>query len=158
VRAPARLTRSSPSAAALAAGAATVIALLSAWGSARDEWRRLGDGRATFAAYSDTRRDEAPINGAGFTSLARLFAVAATEVGRGDRIYFQVPRTPFGTLDLHDTVAALGRLYLLPAVEVSDVGDATLVVSFQADPADLHRPFLSQRQYGTAFVSRLASR
>ena len=76
----------------------------------------------------------------------------------GDRIYYQVPRTPFGTLDLHDTVASLGRYTLLPAVEVTDLDDATVVLSYEADPATLHIPFLAQWQYGSGIaVSRVAN-
>ena len=59
-----------------------------------------------------------------------------------------MPRRPYGTLDLHDTVAALGRYYLAPAVEVTDPADATVVVSYDADPAALGKTFALQRQLG----------
>jgi hypothetical protein len=139
----------------VAAGVATVVALLSVWDSADSTWRRLADDRETYSAYSAGERLAAPANEAGFAG--DVFERLALRVGRGDRVYYQVPRVRFGTLDLHDTVAALGRFYLLPAVEATDLDDATVVVSYDADPAGLGRRYLEQHQYGPGiFLSRLA--
>lgn len=84
-----------------------------------------------------------------------LFAFASENLVRGDRVYFQVPRTRYGTLDLHDTVAALGRFFFLPAVEVRSLDDATVVFSYDADPAALHRRFVRSIPLGSATLSRL---
>lgn len=84
-----------------------------------------------------------------------LFAFASGNLVRGDRIYFQVPRRKYGTLDLHDTVAAIGRFFFLPAVEVRSPGDATVVFSYDADPGALHQRFIRTLPLGNGTLSRL---
>jgi hypothetical protein len=152
VRAWTRLSSSSRARRA-AAGVVTVVALASVWHAAAPTWRKLNADHATFAAYDDTARRQAASANAGFTGT--LWDQLASYVHGGDRIYFQVPRRPYGTLDLHDTVAALGRWYLAPAVEVTDPAKATVVVSYEADPAELRPDWLVQRQLGERiFFSR----
>jgi hypothetical protein len=152
----ARIVLSSSRVAWAAAGIATAIALVSALGSARGTWHRLNGDYRVYAAYTDEQRRLAPIGPTGFA--ADLFTFYASTLEDGDRVYFQVPRRPYGTLDLHDTVAALGRFFFLPAIEVTDLDDATVVVSYDANPASLHRKFLLQRQNGDRFFfSRLAA-
>jgi len=130
------------------------VALVSVWHSAAPAWHRLDRDHDAYAAYSQLERDEAPATRAGISG--DLFDVFASNVRRGDRVYFQVPRSPYGTLDLHDTIAALGRFFFLPAVEVADPDDATVVVSYHADPKHLHRAFLTEVPWGDAHLSRLA--
>jgi hypothetical protein len=140
----------------VAAGLVTVLALASVWHAAAPTWRKLNADYRAFSAYSELQRDGAASANAGFNP--ELFAALASSIDDDDRVYFQVPRRPYGTLDLHDTFAALGRYYLAPAVEVTDPDDATVVVSYEADPADLGREILLQRQLGPRiFVSRLES-
>lgn len=137
------------------AGAVTVLALASGLGASRSTWHRLTFAYGAYSAYTDSQRLDAPSDQAGF--FRGPFVLFARYVHRGDRIYFQAPRTPYGTLDLHDTVAALGRFYLLPAVQVTHLRDATVVISVQADPNLLHRRFLAQIRVGDGvYVSRLA--
>jgi hypothetical protein len=155
VRAIARTLVPSRGLALVLAGAVTCLALLSAWHSAAPTWRRLNADYRTYSAYSKPARAHAASEAAGFNGS--LFDFLASHLRRGDRIYYQVPRTPYGTLDLHDTVAALGNFYLLPAVQVSDPEDATVVVSYDADPARLGRTFVSQLPFGPRiFLSRIS--
>ena len=51
----------------------------------------------------------------------------------------------------------LGRFYLLPAVQTTDLTDATVVVSYFEDPALLHMKFITQVQAGLQplWVSRI---
>ena len=138
----------------MAAGLVTALALVSIWHAAAPTWRRLNDGHRTFAAYSDTARRQAASVNAGFAGT--LWDQIASYVDRGDRVYYQVPSRPYGTLDLHDTVAALGRWYLAPAVETTDPADATVVISYEADPSALRSEWLLQRQLGDRiFFSRV---
>jgi hypothetical protein len=136
-----------------AAGLATAVALVSIWHGAAPTWRLLDDEHREYASYSDQERRHAAAVHAGFTGT--LFDQLDSYVGGDDRVYYQVPRRPYGTLDLHDTVAALGRYYLAPAVEVTDPADATVVVSYEADPSRLGRRWALQRQLGPRiYVSR----
>ena len=137
-----------------AAGVATVVALASVWHAAAPTWRGLNTDHRGFAALTDVERARAPAVHAGFQ--ASLFESLDTYVRDDDRVYFQVPRRPYGTLDLHDTVGSLGRYYLAPAIEVSEPDDATVVVSYDADPAALGREWIDQRQLGERiYVSRV---
>jgi hypothetical protein len=156
VRGSARINLSRPRATWVAAGVATVLALFSALASAETTWRALNADHRLYSAFSTEQRLYAPSWGAGFQGS--LFVFFASFLRDGDRVYYQVPRDPYGTLDLHDTVAALGRFYLLPAVEVTDLNDATVVISYHADPSSLGRAFLAQRQNGPdIYISRLAN-
>ena len=133
------------------------VALLSVWHEARPTWRSLDSGYDTYSAYSASGRRGAPITGAGFPAVVGdLFGFVSSNLQRGDRVYFQVPRTKYGTLDLHDTIGELGRFFFLPAVEVDSVGDATVVFSYNADPGKLRRRFIGQLRFGSSTLSRLA--
>jgi hypothetical protein len=136
------------------AAGVSCVALVSVWHSAAPTWHRLVGDHDTFAAYSQLDREQAPAVRAGISG--DLFDFFASNLRRGDRVYFQVPRRPYGTLDLHDTIAALGRYFFLPAVEVADPGDATVVVSYGADPKQLHRAFISQVSLGDNHLSRIS--
>ena len=139
----------------VAVTAVTAVAVYCVVDSARDTWKRIDARHAYFSAFSTTQREQAPANEAGFQFLADVLH-DLPEAKRGDRFFVHAPRSPYGTLDLHDTVASLARFYLLPAVEVSDLDRATLVLSYRADPAELKRTFVAQRQFGPLFVSRIA--
>ena len=62
-----------------------------------------------------------------------------------------------GFFDLREIVSAVGRYYLLPAVQVRDMKDATVVLSWEADPARLGVHFVTQSRAGLQpfYVSRL---
>ena len=132
MRAWARLSSSSR-ARWVAAGLLTAVALASVWHAAAPTWRKLD------ADHEDVRgllRHRAPPGRERERGLRRdALGHVGSYVHGNDRIYFQAPHRPYGTLDLHDTVAALGRWYLAPATEVTDPADATVVLSYEADPA-----------------------
>jgi hypothetical protein len=136
------------------AGVVGGLALLSVWHVARPTWHQLDTGYDHYSTLSSLQRTEAPVISTGLGP--DLFLFVASNLMPGDRIYFQVPRTTYGTLNLHDTVAAVGRFYFLPAVEVSNPDRATVVFSYDADPRRLHRTFLGQLRWGTDYLSRLS--
>jgi hypothetical protein len=134
----------------------TALALYSAWHSGGHVWHRLAHDRQEYAAYSESQRAHAAIDKVGLES--GVFDFYKEHLVRGDRIYFQVAPGGFGEFyDLPGIVAALGRYYLLPAVQVPDLKDATVVVSLNADPGTLGVRFVTQSRAGQQliFVSRL---
>jgi hypothetical protein len=154
-----RSLRGRAHAASWIAAAAAAVALYSAWHSGGHVWRRFSVDYRTYSAYTDLQRQHAPIDKTGLPS--DVFDFYAEHLERGDRIYFQVQKVPFGNyLDLPGIIAATGRFYLLPAVQVTSLARATVVVSFNESPRLLHLRFARQAQYGARpiYVSRLAGR
>ena len=93
-------------------------------------------------------------------STARSSTSIDQYLSKGDRVYFQVMPSGFSSdYDLPTIVQALGRFYFLPAVQTSDLKDATVVVSYFEDPALLHRKFITQVRAGLQplWVSRIRS-
>lgn len=151
----ARARRTSP--VQLIAAALTVLALLSAWHSGGHVWRLLESEYRTYAAYTPTQRRHAALDAIPVDS--DYFDYYAAYVHRGDRVYFQVPPGGLGEFfDLPSAVAAAGRFYLLPAVQADSLSDATVVVSYDDDPARLHLSYVTQERAGLqlVFVSRIA--
>jgi hypothetical protein len=139
------------------AAVAVGVALYSAWHSGGHVWRRFSADYRTYAADTSLQRQHAPLDESGLPS--DVFDFYAEHLHRGDRVYFQVLPVPFGNyLDLPGIIAAAGRFYLLPAVQVTDLRRATVVVSFRESPKKLHLHFTSQAEYGhrPIYVSRLA--
>jgi hypothetical protein len=137
------------------ASVATVVALYSAWHSGGHMWQRLNQDYATFSAYSEDQRRLAPIDA--IPLPGDIFDWYALKVRRGDRFYSQVLQSGFGALTLPQIVERVEDFYLLPAMQVTDLNRATVVVSYSTDPALLHRHFLTQQQPGVQifYVSRL---
>jgi hypothetical protein len=134
--------------------AATCLALASVWHSARPTWHALDSGYDTYAGYPGTERADAPMNNAGF--LGDMFDIFDSYLVPGDRIYYQIPDTTYGTYNLHLTVAALGDYFFLPAVQVTHLNQATVVISYDANPAKLHRHFLAQIPVPPGTFSRIS--
>ena len=133
------------------------VALYSAWHSGGHVWRGFSADYRTYAAYSDLQRRHAPLDKLGLPN--GVFDCYAQHLERGDRIFFQVEPVAFGNyLDLPSIIAAAGDFYLLPAVQVTNPRDATVVVSFRQDPARLPLRYVEQAQYGPrpVYVSRIA--
>jgi hypothetical protein len=135
--------------------AATAIALVSAWHSGRHMWHRLTQDYRTYAAMTPTERKHAPL--AELELPGDVFDWYAQYVARGDRVYYQVLPSGLGTMDLPTAVRYAGAFYLRPAAEVSDPKQATVVISFMADPTFLHMHFITQQRSGLQpiFVSRV---
>jgi hypothetical protein len=136
----------------------TALVLWSAWHSGGHVWRTLAQQRQAFAGLSEYQRRQAvmtslPLSGPPF-DFFRAHLV------RGDRIYFNVAPGGYGEFDtLPQIIAAVGRYYLLPAVQVPDIKDATVVVSWNLDPALLGIHFVTQSadELQPYYVSRLKS-
>jgi hypothetical protein len=136
--------------------AVTVLAFLSAWHSGGHVWHRSDADYRAYAGYSEVDREHAVIDAVPLPSY--VFDWYRSYVHRGDRIYFQVLESGFSQwADLPDVVSTVGRYYLLPAVAVDDLADATVVLSYQADPNTLDAHYLTQVRLGLEpiFVSRI---
>jgi hypothetical protein len=136
---------------------AVVVALASVAHSARDVWNRLRGERDRYAAMTELERRHAFVQQLGLPGDP--FDFFAANVGSGDRVYYQVKPSGLGHfLDLPQSVAAVGRYYLLPAVSEPDLDRANVVVSWEEDPAKLGVRFSEQQRAGLQlfFVSRIA--
>jgi hypothetical protein len=149
-----RLRRPSP-ATALAV-LATIVALASALHSGRHVWHHLVDQHRVYGAYTDTQREHAPIDGLGMPS--DIFDFYRQYVVPGDRVYFQVRESGFSQfLDYQTAFSYVGRYYFLPALQATDLKDATVVVTYFDDPKRLRVRYLTQQQAGLQpiYVSRI---
>jgi hypothetical protein len=141
------------------AGAAATAALL-AWSIVRDvphSWQLMRAQHASFAGYSRTQRDQA--YGALLPLPMNLFDYYRQYLRPGDRYYMQVQNGAFGRfIDKETAVRTVGRLYLLPAVEVPELARANVVLSWDSDPGLLHLRYSQQARLGLQliFVSRIA--
>jgi hypothetical protein len=76
----------------------------------------------------------------------------------GDRYWVQVAATPFGSFaDKATVVRTVGRLALVPAVEVARPEDAEVILSWDSDPGLLPYRYSEQHRAGAQliFVSRV---
>jgi hypothetical protein len=140
------------------AAVATAIALVSAWHSVGHIRGLLQGERREYAAFDSTARRHEPVTHAGLDG--QIFDFYASLLQRGDRVYFQVMPSGYSPeFDLPGIVAALGRYYLLPAVQTTNLADATVVVSYFEDPSLLHRKFITQVRAGLQplWVSRISA-
>ena len=140
------------------AAVATALALLSAWHSIGHMRRILGAERSSYSTMTAADRRRLPVTNA--TLDGQIFDFFAAYLTKGDRVYFQVMPSGFSpAFDLPSIVAALGRWYLLPAMQTTDLKNATVVVSYFEDPARLHIPFITQVRAGLQplWVSRIKS-
>jgi hypothetical protein len=141
------------------AGAVATAALL-AWSVVKDvphSWRLMRAQHAAYAGYSRTQRDQS--YGALLPLPMNLFDYYRQYLRPGDRYYMQVQNGAFGRfIDKETAVRTVGRLYLLPAVEVADLAHATVVISWESDPGLLHVRYSEQARLGLQliFVSRIA--
>lgn len=132
------------------------LALYSSWHSGGHMWRKLGREHASYAAMTPEQRNHAFIDQIPLPSY--VFDFYAARVNRGDRMYFQVLQSRLGAFFSYpQAVAAVGHYYLLPAVAAKNLQDASVVLTFHADPAKLHIRPLTQTQAGEEpiYVSRL---
>jgi hypothetical protein len=144
---------------ALAAAAFALTILLLAGSVLRGvplAWRTIRAETAVYAPLSRAERDRAFITQMGMP--AALFEWYRDQLRSGDRYYLYGARGAFGEFaDLRTTVRAVGRAYFVPAVEVDRVEDANVIVSWEADPAELGLRYVIQVQAGRQpyFVSRV---
>ena len=112
--------------------------------------------RQQFAGYTRLQRDEA--FGALLPVPMDIFQWYRVYLRPGDRYFIQIHNGAFGRfIDKETAVRTVARLYLLPAIEASDLKHANVVLSFDADPGELHLHFSEQERSGVQliFVSRI---
>ncbi len=136
---------------------AIALAGASAFVHGPDVWSRLGRERARDVALTAIEREHAPLDA--LPLPAAVFDFYRAYLRSGDRFYFQVLESGFGQFaDLPTAVATVGRYYLLPATQVDRLEDASVVLSWEADPGLLGVQFEEQYRAGLQlfFVSRIA--
>jgi hypothetical protein len=134
------------------------LAALSAATSFGRSWDNLSEARARDEALTEQERERTPITAIPLN--ADILDFYRANLRPGDRVYFHVIESGFSaTLDYPTAVATAGRFWLLPAVQVEDVDDATVVVSWERDPSELDVRFSEHVRAGQQllWVSRIAS-
>lgn len=112
--------------------------------------------RQTYAQLSPVQRRQAPVSQ--LKMDGGIFDFFASFLSPGDRVYFQVMPSGFSSnLDLPTAILDLGNFYFLPAMQTTNLADATVVVSYFEDPALLHLKFITQVEAGRQpiWVSRI---
>jgi hypothetical protein len=153
LRLPAGLRARAAAVSALATCAVAAVSVLTSYDDTRDT---LAESRNRNRALTEQERERAPISSIPLT--VEVLEYYDSFLRPDDRVYFHVLESGFGAgLDLRSVVTAAGRYWLLPAVEVEDVDDATVVVSWERDPAELGLRFSEQQRAGQQlfFVSRI---
>jgi hypothetical protein len=142
---------------ALAASLTIAVALaVSAWHNVPHSWRLMRNEHRDFAGYSSAQRDRA------FGNLIPLrmdiLDFWRAQLRPGDRYWIQIPFEAFSTAaNKKLVVRTVAHLYLLPAIETRRLADATVVLSWDADPGTLHLKYSDQARAGLQliFVSRI---
>jgi hypothetical protein len=141
----------------LAAAALAAIALASAALGAAKIWPRLADERARWADATPAEAaraiwSESPLPPA-------LFDFYRAQLRPGDRYWVQARPAPETSLEKPLLVRSYAAYWLLPAIQVRRLADATAVLSFRADPRALGVPLSATTRYPgnlRASVSRVA--
>ncbi len=138
-------------AAALLAAAAVAALLWSAWKDVPHSWRLMRDQHAEFAHYTRTQRDEA--FGALVPIRMDIFEWWRAHLQPNDRYWIQIPHEPFSAnADKKLVVRTIAHLFLLPATEARSLADATIVLSWDADPSTLHLRYLEKDRAGLQLI------
>lgn len=143
----------------LASVGSVLTAILLAWSLWIDvphSWNLMRIEHRQFAGYTRLQRDEA--FGALLPVPMDIFQWYRYYLRPGDRYFIQIHNGAFGEfIDKETAVRTVARLYLLPAIEASDLKHANVVLSFDSDPGELHLHFSEQERSGVQliFVSRI---
>jgi hypothetical protein len=135
-----------------------VVAAL-AWSAYRGvphTWQYMREQHARFAGYTRDNRDRA--YGELIPIRMDIVDFWRAHLLRGDRYWIQIPYEPFSSdFDKGYVVRLVTRSYLLPAIQVSKLSDANVVLSWDADPGLLHQRYSEQYRAGLqlVFVSRI---
>lgn len=132
------------------------LALASAVSTLPATWQWLSDERAQLEGLSAVDRYQA----AGFGNRLPVgaFDFFRANVKRGDRVYVLArPGTSVRGVDFPTAARTFARYYLLPAIVVDDVRDATVVVAIGENPRKLGAAYTSvlRDENGTFVVARL---
>ena len=139
---------------------AVLTALLLAWSIVRDLPRTHSVVRAEharFSGYTRLQRDEA--YGALLPLQMSYFEWYRRYLHPGDRYLIQIEPAAFSSfIDKKTLVRRVAHLFLLPNVEARNLDDATVVLSWDDDPARLHLRYATQVRLGEQnfFVSRIS--
>jgi hypothetical protein len=143
--------------ASAALATAVVVALAySAWRDVPHSWRLLDSQHAAYAGYTRDQRDRA--FGTAIPMPMEIIDFWRAGLRPWDRYWIQMPFEAFSSNGDKKYVAELiSHVYLLPAIEATDLAHATVVLSWDADPATLHLKFWEQRRSGQQliYVSRI---
>jgi hypothetical protein len=147
-------------AARILAGAVSVaVVVVLAWSAILDlphSWRLMRTQYAVYHGESRAQRDQAFI--AAIPLRTDIFDFWRAWLRPEDRYWIQIPNEAFSaTADKKFVVRSVSHLYLLPAVEATSLRDATVVLSWDADPGTLGLHFSEQERAGLQliFVSRI---
>jgi hypothetical protein len=138
------------------AGCAAVGLAWSGWKDVPHSWRLMRSQHAAYAGYTREQRDEA--YGALIPIRMDILGFWRRQLRPDDRYWIQIPYEAFSaTGDKRFVVRAVSHLYLLPATEARGLHDATVVLSWDADPGTLHLHYSEQARAGLqlVFVSRI---
>ena len=105
-----------------------------------------------------TRADREQAFGTAIPTSMEVFDFYQRLLRPDDRFYVQVINEGFGYADKATVIRSVARYYLAPAVEVDRLEDATVVLSYDADPGTLPLRYSQQTRAGLQlfFVSRVA--
>jgi hypothetical protein len=144
--------------------AATVLAVLaacallfSAFKDVPHSWRLLRSQHAAYAALP--RADKDRLFGTSIPMPMDIIDFWKSGVRPWDRYWIQMPHEAFSSYgDKRQIAELVTHLYFLPAIEARTLADATVVLSWDADPATLHLRFWDQRRAGQQLIywSRVA--
>ncbi len=141
------------------AGAAVVavVAVASVQGTLGRAWDLLSGMRESGAAMTALQREHAPADS--LPLPADRFDHYRSWLRPDDRYFLDVAPSGFSShVDLPTAVASVARFSLLPAVQVTELQDATVVLSWDRDPGLLPLRYTEQHREGIqlVFVSRIA--
>jgi hypothetical protein len=143
---------------AVAASAAAVAGLVwSGWKDVPHSWRLVRDQYTYYHGLKQADRDR--YFGAQIPLRMDILDFWRTYLRPDDRYWVQIPYEAFSVgADKKLIVRSVSHLYLLPATEAPSLKDATVVLSWDADPGTLHLKFSEQQRAGLqlVFVSRIA--
>ena len=136
----------------------TVLALAySGWKDIPHSWRLMRTQYVAYSGYTRTQRDRA--FGTSIPMPMDILDFWRSHLRPWDRYWIQMPHEAFSSNGDKKYVAQLiSHVYLLPAIETTKLSQATVVLSWDADPKTLHLGFWEQFRAGQQliYVSRIA--
>jgi hypothetical protein len=145
----------------LAAALAALVVLALVYSGLKDvphSWRLLRTQHDAYAGYTRDQRDRA--FGLAIPMPMEIFDFWRQWLRPWDRYFIQMPHEAFSSSGDKKYVAQLvAHPYLLPAIETTDLARATVILSWDADPGQLHLKYWQQWRAGQQliFVSRVNS-
>jgi hypothetical protein len=142
----------------VAVSAACVAALAwSGWKDVPHSWRLMRTQHDVYAPLTRAERDKA--FGTSIPLRMDILDFWRAWLRPGDRYWIQIPFEAFSVnADKKLIVRSVAHLYLLPATEAGSLAQASVVLSWDADPGTLGLRFSEQQRAGLqlVFVSRIA--